>query len=94
MYNLIENLSPPGMTPPVSFKWNFLFGFWTMVPTNADSSLGINSVAPIFKDLGGSEIHSVGIASPEIISESDDSISEFEQNLRFFFRIYMRDRRQ
>lgn len=43
---------------------------------------------------GGSEIHSMGIALPNIISESDVSISEFERNLRVFFRIYVRDRRK
>lgn len=76
--DISEILVAPAMTPPEGFKWKFLSGIWATIPENVNSSLGVKSVASISKDSEATKNLSVDKASPEILSESDDSISEFE----------------
>lgn len=67
----------PAMAPSSGFKWHFLSKFWALVPVNFSSHLGLEH-----NEGDGSDIHMAVNASPKIISESDDSSTEFERNLR------------
>lgn len=55
-------------------------GMWALVP---DLTLvDVDSCAEVLKEIKGTDTQSLELVSPDIDLESDDSISEFERNLR------------
>lgn len=55
---------------------------WALVPESVSSVVSIDSCADILKERKGTDTRSMDKLSPDNDLESDDSMSEFERNLR------------
>lgn len=75
----------PTLEPPIGFSWKFLSGAWVLAPVD----LPIDSEDPNGDELlydgegdDGSKARSTDAISQGVDVESDDSITDFERNLR------------
>lgn len=70
------------MVPLMGFTWEFLAGGWALKPAVGQHSVVGDSLN--MKSIVPEDLHSLLAVSesPESLYESDDSISEFEKNLR------------
>lgn len=72
----------PGVAPPEGFQWQFLEGGWVLAPVIAHTEVAIYNDSAVLSEKEGSETGNANVVSPEVDKDSDDSVSEFERNLR------------
>lgn len=79
--NFGDGTTMPTMTPFLGFKWQFLVGFWALVPANVNPSSTVTTFALDSKEVEDIDMHSTDNASLDHISKSNDSISKFKRYL-------------
>lgn len=70
----------PDMEPPSAFKWQFLVGVRALVPILPPAE--VDNGANALKVLEGDDTQSAQLVSHDTDLDSDDSMSEFERNLK------------
>lgn len=85
--NFKDDSATPAVAPPDGFKCHFLEGVWALVPisviSNARDYTEVNDVGIIGEDVeDGSDVRSPEVRSQDIGHDSDDSMTEFERNLK------------
>lgn len=81
--NFKDEEAMPDLVPPVGFAWDFIAGGWALRPSVGQVTV-TSVVEPMEAPIEQNKVHSpsVIIASSDSTYESDESISEFEKNLR------------
>lgn len=80
--NFRDSAVVPGISPPEGFSWQFWAGVWVLAPGPVPSMDRDTGGACKSSALNDVATKSSGDLSPDMDIDSDDSMSEFERNIR------------
>lgn len=80
--NFNDDSALPDLVPPAGFSWEFIIGCWALKPVFKQPMISVDCVAKEASEQEDLHSPSNVMETPDSLYESDDSVSEFERNLR------------